>query len=142
MLLTGKNIYKLDAKNRFSAPRCFFSRGRKFVFTLGLDGCLFLYPEKEWKKIQGKISLFSYSRAGNRNFLRAFFAWSGKVSADSHNRVLIPSQLRKKAGIKKTILLIEIAGWYEIWDPAKFKAYEKTNRGSYENLAGSMEIKL
>jgi len=142
MLLSGKNIYKLDAKNRFSVPGAFFSRGRKFFLTLGLDGCIFLYPAEEWKKLQDRITFSDYFRSVNRKFLRIFFAWSGEITADSHNRLLIPAELKKKAGIRKEIVLIKIGGWFEIWDPAKFMAYEKANRDTYEQLAEKLDIKI
>ncbi|MCD6412571.1 MAG: hypothetical protein J7L54_00275 [Elusimicrobia bacterium] len=137
-----KNLYKLDEKNRFSVPGKFLSSGRIFYLTMGLDGCIFMYPEKEFRKISDRISLFDYSKSGNRKFLRIFFAWSSRIRADSHNRILIPSQLKKKAKIRSKILMIKIGNWFEIWAPALFEKYEKVDRKSYSRLAENLDIKL
>ncbi|MFH1957838.1 MAG: hypothetical protein ABIJ15_05115 [bacterium] len=142
MLFTGKNICKLDSKGRFSVPGAFLAGGRKFYFTTGLDGCLFLYPEKNWEKIYEKISLLNYSKSSNRKFLRIFFARAAQVSADSHNRLLIPLHLKEEAGIKREIFLIKIGGWSEIWEPLKFRKYEKFNQKTYAALAEKLDIEI
>ncbi|MFH1353000.1 MAG: hypothetical protein ABIH68_05435 [bacterium] len=142
MLFTAKNICKLDSKGRFSVPGAFLAGSRKFYFTTGLDGCLFLYPEKNWEKIYGKISLLNYSKSSNRKFLRIFFARAAMVSADSHNRILIPLHLKKEAGIKREIFLIKIGGWFEIWAPLKFRKYEKINQKTYAAMAEKLDIEI
>ncbi len=137
-----KNVYKLDGKNRFSVPAKFLSSGKNFYLTLGLDGCIFMYPEKEFNKIYSRVSLFDYSKSGNRKFLRVFFAWSSQIRADDHNRILIPAQLKKKAKIRSKILVIKIGNWFEIWSPALFEKYEKTNQKSYARYAEGFSIKI
>jgi len=142
MLENGKNIYKLDSKNRFSVPGALLKDGKQFHLTLGLDGCLFMYPEKEWNKIRGKLSLLNYSSKDNRKFLRIFFANARPVKADSHKRILLPTALKKKCGIKKKLLLIGIGQFYEIWPPEKFAKYENANAKTYAGYAEKLDIKL
>ena len=124
-MLNNKYIYKLDSKNRFSIPGSLLKQNRRFYLTLGLDGCIFMYSEKEWKKIQKKFSLLNYAKAGNRKFLRIFSAHSREIKADSHNRLLLPKHLKQKASIGRELLIIKILQNYEIWAPSKFAEYEK-----------------
>ena len=142
MSLTGKNIYKLDSKGRFSISKTFLAGGRKFYFTVGLDGCLFLYPKKSWEKIYEKITLLDYSKSNSRKFLRIFFSHAAEVFADNHNRILVPLHLKKEAGIKQEIFLIKIGSWFEIWNPLKFRKYEKVNQKTYAEYAEKLEIKI
>jgi len=142
MPLTGKNIYKLDSKRRFSVPKAFLAGGRKFYFTVGLDGCLFLYPERIWKRIYEKLTLLDYSKINNRKFLRIFFSRAAQVSADNHNRLLVPLHLKKEAVIKQEIFLIKIGSWFEIWNPLKFRKYENVNQKTYAEYAEKLDIKI
>lgn len=142
MQKNGKNIYKLDSKNRFSVPGALLKDGRLFHLTLGLDGCLFMYPKKEWRQIREKLSLLNYASKDNRKFLRIFFAHACPVKADSHKRILLPAALKNKSGIKKELLLIKISRFYEIWNPAKFTEYEKANAQTYAGYAEKLDIKL
>ena len=134
-----KAVYKLDEKNRFSLPKKFLSP-RKFFITLGLDGCISLYPRDVWDEIQKKISPLNYGKENNRKFLRLFYAYSNELVPDSHNRLTIPEYLRKEAGIKNKILIIKIGNWYEIWNPEKFKKFEKENKKSFSTFAGKLNI--
>lgn len=142
MFRSGKNIYKLDSKGRFSVPKAVLAVGRKFYFTVGLDGCLFLCSEKNWEKIYEKITLLDYSKSNNRKFLRIFFSRAAEVSADRHNRILVPFHLKKEAGIKQEIFLIKIGSWFEIWNPLKFRKYEKVNQRTYAEYAEKLDIKI
>ena len=142
MQKNGKNIYKLDSKNRFSVPGALLKDGRLFHLTLGLDGCLFMYPKKEWRQIRERLSLLNYASKDNRKFLRIFFAHACPVKADSHKRILLPAALKNKSGIKKELLLIKISRFYEIWNPAKFTEYEKANAQTYAGYAEKLDIKL
>ncbi|MCD6311304.1 MAG: cell division/cell wall cluster transcriptional repressor MraZ [Elusimicrobia bacterium] len=142
MLINGKNIYKLDSKNRFSVHGALLKDGKHFHLTLGLDGCLFMYPEKEWKRIRGKLSLLNYASKDNRKFLRIFFAHACPVKADSHKRLLLPAALKEKCGIGKELLLIRIGQFYEIWPPEKFAEYENANTKTYAGYAEKLDIKL
>ncbi|MBU4134386.1 hypothetical protein KKH42_03580 [bacterium] len=142
MLINVKNIYKLDSKTRFSVPGALLKDGKLFHLTLGLDGCLFMYPETEWRRIRSKLSILNYASANNRKFLRIFFAHACPAKADSHNRILLPLSLKKKSGIGKKLLLIRIGPFYEIWVPAKFAEYENANITTYAGYAEKLDIKL
>lgn len=142
MLRNSKNIYKLDSKNRFSVQGAMLKDGKLFNMTLGLDGCLFLYPEKEWSRIREKLSFLNYGSKDNRKFLRIFFAHACPVKADSHKRLLLPAALKEKCGIKKEILIIQIGRFYEIWPPVKFAGYENANTKTYAAYAEKLDIRL
>jgi len=142
MLLSGNNIYKLDGKNRFSASPALLKDGRKFYFTKGLEGCILLYPQSQWRRILEKISSLNYFQSSDRKFLRLFFAGAGKASVDSHKRLLLPAGLKKHAGIKSKILLVKIALWWEIWAPERFAKYEETHKSAYERYTEKLKIKI
>jgi len=55
-MLMGEYSHTIDAKGRVIVPSKFReSLGEMFIVTKGLDGCLFGYPESEWKTIEDKF---------------------------------------------------------------------------------------
>src|SRR3989344_1458244 len=56
MMLIGEYEHTLDEKKRVSLPKAFAKAlGKKMVMTRGLDTCLFLFAEGEWKNYKARI---------------------------------------------------------------------------------------
>ena len=54
-MLIGEYAHSLDAKGRLIMPaKLRQDMGEKFIVTKGLDGCLFIYPNEEWKQVINK----------------------------------------------------------------------------------------
>ena len=50
VMFIGEYQHSLDNKGRVIIPSKFRdSLGEKFIMTKGLDDCLFVYPNEEWK---------------------------------------------------------------------------------------------
>ena len=55
-MLIGEYAHSIDAKGRLIMPaKLKEDIGEKFVITKGLDGCLFVYSQKEWQNFEEKI---------------------------------------------------------------------------------------
>ena len=55
-MLTGEFNHSIDTKGRLIIPSKFREiLGEDFVITKGMDGCLFLYPNNEWKIFEEKL---------------------------------------------------------------------------------------
>ena len=55
-MLTGEFNHSIDSKGRLIIPsKLRESLGEQFVITKGMDGCLFLYPDNEWKAFEEKL---------------------------------------------------------------------------------------
>ena len=51
-MFMGEYNHSIDAKGRMIVPAKFREQlGNEFVVTKGLDGCLFVYSNEEWRKI-------------------------------------------------------------------------------------------
>lgn len=66
-MLTGEFNHSIDSKGRLIIPsKLRESLGEHFVITKGMDGCLFLYPDNEWKAFEEKLFLpFQFNSSGN-----------------------------------------------------------------------------
>lgn len=134
----------MDDKGRFALPaklRSVVDDSKKvilegdLVLTKGLEGCLSLYPQKEWDNIQNRLSSLNFTKKDFRFFSRRFYSAAAIVSPDKNGRILIPSHLVAEASLKKELLVIGVNDWIEIWDPIRYQYYLEQFSGSYEEVA-------
>ena len=111
------------------------SLGDTFVITLGLDGCLFLYPLQEWQSFVDKLQGLP-SNQKTRRLQRQFLSKAMEVTPDKQGRILIPSVLRDKAGLKKDIIFIEI------WDKERLEEEDEEDEASLCQIMDELGIPI
>jgi len=136
----GEHEHKLDKKGRIIIPSKFREASKenyieKFYVTRGLDTCLFMFPEDEWKQQESKFKALSFTKREARKFNRLFFSGAVEVMADKQGRILIPSYLKQYADIRKEIILIGVSSRIEIWSRDKWREFYKTTKESFEDIA-------
>ncbi|MCD5396216.1 MAG: division/cell wall cluster transcriptional repressor MraZ [Candidatus Pacebacteria bacterium] len=135
-MFIGEYTYNLDSKRRLAIPAKFRKLlGKKAVITRGLDNCLFLFPEKEWKKLAEKISKLPLSQADARGFARIMLAGATDVEIDSLGRILIPEYLKKYAQLTKKVVIAGIANRIEIWDEKVWRKYQERTEKEAGDIA-------
>ncbi|MDQ5884701.1 MAG: transcriptional regulator MraZ, partial [Pseudomonadota bacterium] len=101
-MLLGEYKHTIDTKNRLSLPVKFRKElGKTVVVTPGLDHCLFVFTQKEWKQISDHLSQFSILHEYNRSFYRFMFGGSSEALLYSIVRIFIPDHIREWAGLKQ-----------------------------------------
>ena len=124
-MLIGEYQHNIDPKGRVIVPSRFREDlGERFYITKGLDGCLFVLSSEEWSKLQQKISAMPVSKA--RGLQRFFFSGAVEAEPDKQGRVLIPQSLREYAGLAKDVTFIGASSRAEIWDSARWAAFNST----------------
>ena len=114
-MFMGTYDHSIDTKGRVIVPAKFREAlGDSFVVTLGLDGCLFVYPNDEWEDFVNQLKELPGSKAA-RKLQRYFMAGAAPCDVDKQGRVLIPSNLREKAGLEKDIVFVGVMSKIEIW---------------------------
>ena len=74
-MFMGEYNHTIDAKGRLIVPSKFREQlGDEFVVTKGLDGCLFVYDNTEWKKFEEKLQALPLTNQNARKFSRFFLA--------------------------------------------------------------------
>ena len=139
-LLTGEFNHSIDAKGRLIIPSKFRDiLGEDFVITKGLDGCLFLYPNNEWKIFEDKLRTLPLTNKNARTFTRFFLGSAVDGGLDKQGRVLISSALRVFAGLEKEVVLVGVLDRVEIWDKAKWDENNAIVEGNMDEIASQME---
>lgn len=114
--LLGEHLYQMDPKGRISLPVDYREELRTGVYiTLGMDGCLWGFPEEEWERQRRDVESWPLSAPGNRGYARVFFGNAERVDLDSQGRLVVPRRLRDKARLEKDVVVMGVGSRLEIW---------------------------
>ena len=136
----GEHDHTIDRKGRLIIPSQFRQVMKeryveRFVITRGLDKCLFLFPEDEWRAQENRFRALSFTKQEARRFNRFYFAGAAELNCDRQGRVLVPSYLKDFAGIKRDVVLVGVSNRIEIWDKEEWKKFCEEFKSSYEQIA-------
>ena len=120
-MLTGEYFHNIDAKGRMIFPSKLREElGSRFYVTRWLDDCLVVFSEEEWQNVCDKIKTQSFAKS--RDIQRFLFANACTVEPDKQGRILIPQNLRERAGLDKDVAVIGVLNRAEIWDKDRWIA--------------------
>ena len=105
------------------------------MLTKGLDGCLFVYPQAEWRNLENKLKNLPFTNKDARAFARFFFSGASECETDKQGRILLASNLREYAQINKDVVIIGVGTRLEIWSKEIWAGYSNEVEGNYEELA-------
>ncbi|MBI3325030.1 MAG: division/cell wall cluster transcriptional repressor MraZ [Candidatus Omnitrophica bacterium] len=136
----GEYEHSLDGKGRAIIPAKFrqvlqASNIQTLFLTRGLDGCLFVFPESEWRLAESRFKQVSFTKPDSRRFNRLFFSGATEIQLDRLGRLLIPKPLKEFAQIKEEIVVVGVSNRIEIWAKDKWREFYETSRQSFEALA-------
>ena len=98
MSATGTYEHSLDAKGRLFIPAQLRRElGDTLYVTMGIDGCLAVYPQETWD------------------------TFTAKFHPDSQGRIFIPARLRKFAGLEKDAVITGVHNRAEIWSAERWQ---------------------
>ncbi|MCF0142221.1 MAG: division/cell wall cluster transcriptional repressor MraZ [Parasporobacterium sp.] len=137
-MFMGEYNHTIDAKGRAIIPVKFREPlGSKFVVTKGLDHCLWVYPEEQWRAFYEQINSLPASNPNNRKIQRFFGGSANESELDKQGRVLIPQTLREHAYLEKDITVVGLANRIEIWDTEHWK--EASTFDNIDEIAAQMD---
>ena len=121
-MFMGTYEHSLDAKGRIIVPAKFREAlGESFVVTLGLDGCLFVYPAEDWENFAKNLEQLPGTKEA-RVLQRHFMANAHGVESDKQGRALLPALLREKVGLTKDVVLVGVMSKIEIWSKDRWES--------------------
>ena len=139
-MLIGTYQHNIDAKGRMSFPTKLRDLlGGEFYVTKSINQkCLTIYSKSEWEKLANKIAELPDSMGG-LDIKRWLFSGAGELVPDKQGRVLIPSDLREFAGLKKDVVVIGLDDKAEIWDKELWDA-QQSNMDMSAMLAAMQQL--
>lgn len=136
----GEYAHSIDRKGRLILPAKFREVAKanfaeKFFVTRGLDKCLFMFAEEEWKSQENKFKSVSFTKQQARTFNRLYFSGAVEAIPDKQGRILIPQYLKDFAEIKRDVVLVGVSSRIEIWAKDKWQEFYGNSRQSFEEIA-------
>ena len=123
----GRYEHNIDAKGRMTVPSIYRDQtpGNVVFITKGLDGNLMAYPKPAFEIIAQTVSSKSLTDPGVRSFKREILGYTAELAYDTAGRILIPSFLRKFAGIEDQVVIVGVGDSFEVWSPERLAAKEE-----------------
>ena len=138
-MFIGEYQHSLDSKGRVAIPAKFRAKLKTgAVVTRGLDNCLFLYPQAEWKKLADKLAALPISQAKSRAFARLMLSGAMDVQIDNQGRIVLPDYLRQYAGLTKKTVIAGLYSRLEIWDVRNWQTYKTATEKDSSEIAEAM----
>jgi MraZ protein len=136
----GEYEHTIDRKGRLIIPSKFRQALKEqeatgLFLTRGLDECLWLYTEPEWRATEAKIKQIPFNKSEGRKFHRMFFSGATEVTVDRLGRILVPKTLKDFAQIKQDVMIVGVSTRIEVWSKEKWQAFYESTRPSFEEIA-------
>ncbi len=134
-MFIGEYHHSIDEKGRLTIPSKLREElGEQFILTRGLDGCLFIYPNKEWNNVINKYKELPNIKEA-RNFMRFFLSGASNQELDKQGRINIPSPLINYANLIKDCIIIGVNDRLEIWSKENWESFVSENEQSFSDMA-------
>ncbi len=136
----GEYLHGIDRKGRIILPARFRDVYKehgieRFFVTRGLDKCIFMFTEEEWRSQEQKFKSMPFTKQETRSFNRLFFSGAIEVVPDKQGRFIIPQYLKDYAHIKKDSIIIGVSNRIEIWDTKTWQDFYANSSQSFEKIA-------
>ena len=110
---SGSSQTKVDDKNRFVLPQ-------QMRYGLVENGSISIYRKSDMDKIVKAFQKKQHS-AKYQKFMTLFFSTLHQLSCDKLGRVVMPTSLKKAAGIEGEIVICGVLNRIEVWSAAKYE---------------------
>jgi len=138
-MFIGKYYHSLEEKGRISLPKKFRQENNSWIITRGLDGCLFLFKQEDFQKQVSKLKSRTFTKKGNRDFIRLMTNEAEAIEPDKNGRVQLPEYLINFANLKKSIVIVGSLTQIEIWDRDIYHDYMNIIEQKAEEITESLE---
>lgn len=136
----GEFYHQQDRKGRLVLPSQIREVAKnnfveKFFITRGLDKCLFMFSEDEWKNQEQKFRSISFTKSEARKFNRLYFSGAVEIVYDKQGRILIPQYLKDFAHLKRDVVIIGVSNRIEIWAKDIWLDFYNSSKDAFEEIS-------
>jgi len=136
----GEYKHAIDRKGRLILPAKFREAAKinfieKFFITRGLDKCLFMFSEEEWRSQEQKFKAMPFTKKESRTFNRLYFSGAVEILPDRQGRILLPQYLKEFAGIKRDVMIVGVSNRVEIWSSEQWEQFYGNSKQSFEEIS-------
>ncbi len=121
-MFRGISTVSIDNKGRIAIPSRYRDRlmgiaDGSLVQTLNpLDRSIWIYPLSEWELIETKLASLSDFDKQSRRTKQMMRGYASDCQMDAQGRILLPTELRQYAEMKKQAVILGQGNKFEVWD--------------------------
>jgi MraZ protein len=135
----GTTRLTMDDKHRLVIParprkKLMDMCGGEVVMTARSREHVLLYPQPEFEALLARLDRMPDLDQASNDFKLSFTANARDESIDRAGRLLLCSDLRERAGLVKSVMLVGRGNRFELWDEARWNA-EAQARDERESTA-------
>ena len=140
-MFIGQYKYNIDEKGRLVIPSDFRKiLGQTVIINKGIEKCITIYQESEWKTISEKITNLAFTKSDNRKFSRYFFSAAFKKDFDSQGRINLDDVLIEHAKIEKECVIVGAGNVIEIWSKTKWEEQEEMRANEFDDISENIDL--
>ncbi len=125
-MFLGQFEHTIDEKGRITIPSEYREElGSSVYLTQGFDGNIQAYPSEMFKQLLDLVKNTNFLDGNSRRLRRLLFANAKRLDFDSAGRILIPSFLRKQAGLNNVAIIAGSGAYFELWSPEQWHKQEE-----------------
>ena len=143
-MFRGTTKLTLDAKSRLAIPSRYRERvtalcDGQLVLTSGVnmraddERRLELYPLPEFEELERKLGQLSGFDPQVRQVKSDLIGFAHECDLDGSGRILVPTELRQRAGIERNVVLVGFGSKFELWDQAAWERQQQQWQGQEIN---------
>lgn len=139
-MFIGEYHHNLDSKGRLIIPAKFRDQiGDEIIFTRGMEGCIFGYPQAEWQKIEAKLAKLPLTQRSARKFTRLFYSGAMETEFDKQGRVNLTATLKEHADLIKECVIVGVSNRIEIWSEDRWQKFADEADDNYDDIAEDLD---
>ena len=139
-MFVGEYHHNLDSKGRLIIPAKFRDQiGDEIIFTRGMEGCIFGYPQAEWQKIEAKLAKLPLTQRSARKFTRLFYSGAMETEFDKQGRVNLTATLKEHADLIKECVIVGVSNRIEIWSEDRWQKFADEADDNYDDIAEDLD---
>ena len=130
----------LDTKNRLSIPSKIRGLLEEKIYLLkGFDGCISLYNEENFLKLNEKLNTLSYTNPKIRSYVRSVYSSIVELEIDKVNRIQIPLDIINLYNISKDVVVIGSGDHFEVFSSEIYEKYNEESLSNFDDNAKETE---
>lgn len=138
-MFSGTTTHNIDSKGRIVLPARFREElGETFIVTKGFYDCVQVLSIPEFEGLRKNIKEMPARQALMMQY--KIIATAVEVSPNSQGRIPIPANLRKAAGLEKTVTVVGMDSRIEIWNEEKLCEMLSANNDAFEDALGLLNL--
>ena len=127
-MFLGEYSPNITSGNRIALPKKHREQlaAETVVLSKGFEKCILVYDRKDWsERVERQVDNLATEGVKRSNLERYLYTSAEEATVDSQGRVVVPSDLKKYAGIEGKTATIGVGDHIEIWDEKAWKEHLK-----------------